>query len=139
MSGWVFADTSSLVAYFVYDEAKNAVASRTVDDILRSRRRLLTTSDVFDELVTWIRAKADYASALQVGEALRTSTYARMIGVDDSLRERAWQLFRKYKMPKLSLTDCSSFAVMEKFHIKEAFTFDEDFSKAGFSVLPRKT
>ncbi len=99
MSGWVFADTSSLVAYFVYDEAKNAVASRTVDDILRSRRRLLTTSDVFVELVTWIRAKADYASALQVGEALRTSTYARMIGVDDSLRERAWQLFRKYKMP----------------------------------------
>ena len=138
MSGWVFADTSSLIAYFAFDEA-HLTAFRTLDEILRSRRRLLTTTDVFDEVVTWVRSKAGCAPAVRIGEVLRTSTLTKLVDIDDSLRERAWQLFRKHKIPKLSLTDCTSFAVMEKFYIKEAFTFDEDFSKAGFSILPGKS
>src|SRR5437868_2193107 len=110
MSGWVFADSSSLIAYFAYDEQRNSRACRAFDEIIRSRRRLLTTSDVFDEVVTWVRRKGDYDSAVTVGELLRRSELARIIGIDDSLRERAWQLFRKHRIPKLSLTDCTSFA-----------------------------
>jgi len=52
--------------------------------------------------------------------------------------EGAWGFFRKYRDHELSFTDCTSFAAMRKYGIREAFTFDEDFSKAGFEIVPRR-
>jgi|ERR1043166_3592210 predicted nucleic acid-binding protein len=138
MAGRVFADTSAWVAYFVYDDQWHGPASICLDQIIRSRKRLLTTSDVFDETVTSIRRVAGYDRGVEAGEILRGSSLAEVAAIDDSLREKAWALFRKYKIPGLSLTDCTSFAAMEKYGIAEAFTFDEDFRKAGFKTLPPK-
>ena len=44
-------------------------------------------------------------------------------------------IFCRYKDKELSFTDCTSFAIMEKFGIKNAFAFDEDFDKMEYMVL----
>jgi len=133
----VLADSTAWIAYFVHDDQWNPEATRTFDEIQRSGRRLLTTGDVFDETVTMVRKRAGYDRALECGELLRNSALSELVAIDDPLREKAWRLFRKCKFPKLSLTDCTSFAVMEKFGIREAFTFDDDdFGAAGYTVLP---
>ena len=36
-----------------------------------------------------------------------------------------------------SLTDCTSMALMKARGITKAFSFDDDFRKMGFDVLPR--
>ena len=50
--------------------------------------------------------------------------------------ELAWKLFQTYEDKKLSFTDCTSFAIMEKKGIDKAFSFDEDFVRIGFVQLP---
>ena len=44
-------------------------------------------------------------------------------------------IFCRYKDKEFSFADCTSFALMEKFGIKNAFAFDEDFEKMGYIVL----
>ncbi|MBI2933751.1 MAG: hypothetical protein HYY16_19075 [Planctomycetes bacterium] len=53
------------------------------------------------------------------------------------MREAAWKLFKRYDDQVFSFTDCTSFAVMNKLGLKEAFTFDDGFRKVGFATLPR--
>jgi predicted nucleic acid-binding protein len=42
--------------------------------------------------------------------------------------ERAWEIFSKYEDQDFSLIDCTSFAIMERMKITDAFTFDGHFS-----------
>ncbi len=97
---------------------------------------MLTTSDVFGETLTALRRWAGHAQAVAVGNVLRKSGLVKLVSIDDATREAAWKLFKKYDDQLLSFTDCTSFATMDRFQIQEAFTFDDDFRKVGYSVLP---
>jgi uncharacterized protein len=45
---------------------------------------------------------------------------------------RAVEIIRRYHDKDLSLTDATSFAVMERLRIGWAFSFDRDFNQYGF-------
>ncbi len=47
----------------------------------------------------------------------------------------ALQIYEKYSDKEWGLTDVSSFAVMNKFEIAEAFTDDKHFEQFGFKIL----
>lgn len=137
MNRWILADTSALVGLFLRDDAWHAPAKEVLEELRSGRRRMLATSDIFVETVTAIRRWAGYRPSIDAGEALKSSRLVTFVPVDDAARDSAWRLFRKLNDPRLSLTDCTSFAVMERFGIKEAFTFHARFRRAGFDVLPR--
>ena len=59
-----------------------------------------------------------------------------MIAVTEPVRIAAWARFKKTRVPPASLTDCTSFEIMDDLKMREAFTFDEDFRQAGYRVLP---
>jgi uncharacterized protein len=48
----------------------------------------------------------------------------------------AWELFQTYEDKKLSFTDCTSFALMKKKGIEKVFSFDEDFARLEFILIP---
>jgi len=51
--------------------------------------------------------------------------------------EEAWRLFKAFADHDFSFTDCTSFALMERLHINNAFTFDAHFQEYGrFNVKP---
>ena len=138
MGRWILADSSALVGLFLEGDEWHRPAVRVIEDLRRERCRMLSTTAVFDEVVTSIRKWAGYARAVQAGEILRRSALVRVVPVDDEAREEGWKRFVKMKCPGLSLTDCTSFAVMDKYGIPEAFTFDGDFRKAGYATRPAK-
>jgi predicted nucleic acid-binding protein len=134
---WILADTSALVALLLRDDERHASAKAVLSDLRSAGRRMIATSDIFDETVTAIRRWAGRRASIDAGEALRTSRLLTLVPVDESAREAAWKLFHRLNDPRLTLTDCTSFAVMERFGLAEAFTFDAHFRRAGYDVLPQ--
>jgi predicted nucleic acid-binding protein len=101
------------------------------------RRPLVTSTYIADEVITLVRMRIGHAVALEVGDAILSSKWCRMLEVDEGLRQNAWSLFARYDDQEFSFTDCASFAIMHALGLEQAFTFDRrDFSAAGFGVLP---
>jgi predicted nucleic acid-binding protein len=138
MQTLVFVDTSALVGKFLEEDEYHARSVDAMRRLLREGRHLVSTDYIFDEVVTRVRGRADHASAVKAGEGILSSEVIDLVEVDSILRKEAWKLFKKYGDQKLSFTDCTSFAVMGKYGIREAFTFDDDFAKLGFGTLPRR-
>ena len=136
MRGAILVDTSALVGIFRREDQHHEEAKQVLSALQRGQRKMVSTTDIFDEVVTAIRRWMGYEKAVFVGKALRGTELLSMVGVDDEVRDAAWGRFQALRLPQLSFTDCTSFEVMDKFGIKEAFTFDADFRKAGFQVLP---
>ena len=50
--------------------------------------------------------------------------------------DAAWQLFSERSDQRLSVTDCTSFAVMTRLKLGTAIALDQDFKAMGWTVLP---
>jgi len=61
---------------------------------------------------------------------------ARLIRITSEDEAAAFKLFTRYNDKDFSFTDCTSFVVMQKFGIPQAFTFDKHFRQMGFQAVP---
>jgi predicted nucleic acid-binding protein len=135
----VFVDTSAFVALANKKDKNHASARRCLRFLARNRRPLITSTDIADEVVTLVRMRVGHRIAVEVGDAIFESRWCRLLEIDSALRERAWTLFRRFDDQTFSLTDCTSFALMQSLGVDDAFTFDrKDFTAAGFVPLPRR-
>ena len=133
----IFVDTSGFVALSDKRDHHHARAKRFFRLLARTRRPLVTSTYVADEVITLVRMRIGHRVAVQVGNAILGSRWCRMLDVEEELRSSAWTLFTRYKEQEFSFTDCTSFAIMRALEIVEAFTFDRrDFAAAGFSAVP---
>jgi predicted nucleic acid-binding protein len=51
------------------------------------------------------------------------------------MQAEAWELFARWGSAGANAVDCVSFAIMRRFSIERALTFDERFRLAGFETL----
>ena len=79
---------------------------------------------------------ASHGIALHAWEALEGGWLAALLEVEPDCRSRALLRFRKCRDQRFSLTDCTSFALMDDLGILDALTFDADFRRAGFRTIP---
>jgi predicted nucleic acid-binding protein len=79
--------------------------------------------------------KAGHATALQTIEELYKSQ-TRIYRVREAEERKAFDIIRLYADKEFSLVDAISFATMERFHLRQAFAFDQHFAQFGFSLLP---
>lgn len=56
--------------------------------------------------------------------------------VQEADERTALEIVRRYDDKDFSLTDATSFALMDRLGVIEAFTFDRNFSQYGLGVLP---
>lgn len=129
-------DSSGLIAKFLAADADHDAAEEEMRRLARKGQLFLTTNYIFDEVVTRVRRLAGFRESKRVGEAIRSSRLIRAVYVDLALEAHAWRLYLKYRDQDISFTDATSFAVMETHGLEDAFTFDRDFARVGFTVLP---
>lgn len=132
----VFLDTSYLLALELSKDQNHVAAKRHWQIIIQSLPSLVTTSYIFDEVVTFFNSRGHHAKAVQVGNNLLVSTSVELIHVDELLFYEGWQYFQQHQDKDYSLTDCISFTVMKRLGADTAFTFDDDFVQAGFNRQP---
>jgi len=58
-----------------------------------------------------------------------------VVRVEAADEERALEIIRRHEDKDFSLTDATSFAVMSRLGIREAFAFDRHFAQYGFVLL----
>ena len=130
----VFVDTGAIYASVVTNDPQHP----TIAAWLKSNPlRLLTTDYVIDESLTLLRALGAPHPAIALGRRLFDLGEINIHYVERADLRRAWELFRLRPMAGWSFTDCTSFAVIERLHIKHALSFDRHFSEfAGLTVVP---
>ena len=100
--------------------------------------RLVSTTYVFDETITYLNSRGLHASAVKVGKSLLTSPSVELVQVGEDLFRKAFDLLEQRPDKRYSLTDCVSFVLMRRRGIATAFAFDQHFKQEGFTREPYK-
>ncbi|MBU4373892.1 MAG: PIN domain-containing protein [Euryarchaeota archaeon] len=124
----IFVDTSAWYALFDKNDSDHASAVRFKESLTHS---LVTTNYVADEIITLVKVRLGHRITVEIGEKLWDESMATLIRVTSIDEKKAWEIFVKHRDKGFSFTDCTSFVVMERLGIIEAFAFDEHFEQYG--------
>lgn len=129
-----FIDTG---AYFALADARDghhqdaaAINTRLTDE----HWRLFTTNFILAETHALLLARAGRGLARKVLSELRASAATTIIHITPSNELEAWGIIDRYDDKNFSFTDATSFVIMERLGIRDAFTFDRNFTQYGFTV-----
>jgi uncharacterized protein len=132
----VFVDTGYLLALEIANDQRHQAATQHWQGVVTTPPRLVTTSDVFDEVVTCFNSRGAHAKAVQVGNHLLQSPSVQLIHVDTALVYEGWTYFQRHHDQDYSLTDCLSLLVMQKLGVRTAFACDQHLVQAGVAKEP---
>ena len=129
-----FVDTSAYYALTDARDASHEAANRFMASLLDRGARLFTSNFIIAETHALLLTRLSRTTALRVIQAIEsgTTTVVRVSAADE---RRARAILTQYDDKDFSLTDATSFAIMERLHIPYALTFDSDFRQYGLPVV----
>jgi predicted nucleic acid-binding protein len=133
----LFIDTGFLIALESSDDRHHEAAQNCWHELAALKPIFITTSYVFDEVVTYFNSRGRHEKAVEIGNRLLNSSSTTFVHVDESYFDKGWHYFKMHRDKSYSLTDCISFVAMIHFSIRKALTFDRHFGQAGFECIPR--
>ncbi|MFO1048596.1 MAG: hypothetical protein U1E52_11950 [Geminicoccaceae bacterium] len=74
--------------------------------------------------------------AHRLGAGLRSRAISGLVRVLPADLDAAWELFTERRDQRLSVTDCTSFAVMTRLKLDTAIALDQDARAMGWTVPP---
>ena len=131
----VFVDSSAYLALLDTDDEHHREAITTVQELAQARYRQFTTNVLLIESHALILSVLGRGRAAQFLTDMEESNTV-VIRARAADEERAKQILFQYTDKEFSFADAISFAVMERFAMRLAFSFDRDFAQYGFTVLP---
>ena len=123
----------------MYDrrEPAHAVTRQAFERLQRQRVALYVKDYVLDETLTLIQARVGHATAVACGSQMLRARAIHLVHIDTEIWTEAWQMYQRYDDKAFSFTDCTSFVVMRRLKIVDAFTADHRFEQMGFRLWPR--
>ena len=135
----IFIDTSAWDAIEDSGDQNHEIALAFKDD-LSNNCRLVTTDYVLDETYTLLLLNVGYERTIAFQRntsELFQAGILEVAHVTPSLRDEAWDIFKRFNIDKKwSFTDCVSYVVMKRFDIETVFAFDHHFEQMGFNRKP---
>jgi predicted nucleic acid-binding protein len=127
-----FADTSFWVALTLQRDRHHAEAS----DLWAGRDQpLLLTNHVLGEIWTFLRRRANHATAQRATRLIQRSDDVEGLHVPADVEDEAWRWLARHDERPYSFVDATSFATMRRRGMLEALAFEGDFAAAGFVEL----
>ncbi len=80
-------------------------------------------------------AKNFRKEAIQLFNYIKNSPEVNLINLNETIFQKACQLYALHQDKTWGLVDCVSFVVMREMKINDVLTFDKHFSQAGFNVV----
>jgi uncharacterized protein len=128
----VFADTSFYLAVL---NPRDVAHANAVEVGNRIKRPVLLSDFILLELGNSLSALRQRELFSNLVVHLRSHANVRIIPASSELLNRGFQLFSHRADKAWSLTDCTSFIVMQDEGLTDALTTDHHFEQAGFTVL----
>jgi predicted nucleic acid-binding protein len=129
----IFVDTSFWVALALKPDRRHQEAAGLF--AARADSRLVTSNLVVGEVWTFLRSRFGHPTAVSVLNRLESTSRLQLLRIDEDAERDAWAWLRRHDERTYSFVDATSFAVMRRLAIREAFAFDADFAAAGFVEL----
>ncbi|MCI4371449.1 MAG: PIN domain-containing protein [Thermoplasmata archaeon] len=121
------------------EDAYHDAAIATFTEIVQGTspfRFLYTSNYIVDEVLTFLLYEAGSRVALEMLTLLRSSPTLRFLRVTEDVEEKADRLFRRFAGSRVSYTDCTTKALMDRESIRAAFSFDRDLEILGAERIP---
>lgn len=124
----VFIDTGAFLALADNSDFSHDITTSVYQKILKQKAIVYTSNYVIDEVITLIRSRVghDAAVAFIKGFEISKIPVLRITEIDENL---AINIFIKYRDKKFSFTDCTSFALIDRYAINAVMSLDEHFSQ----------
>ena len=135
----VFVDTSAIYAVLDADDINHEAASRAWHELLgrleADEMEAVTHGSVIVEIVALAQRRLGMGAIRVVLDDL--IPLFSTVWVDQALHDRATAAMLAAGLRDVSLVDWTSFEVMRRRGIEQAFAFDDDFQKRGFQSFVR--
>jgi predicted nucleic acid-binding protein len=131
MSG-VFADTAFYVAVVSPRDALHGAAREFASSF---QGRIVTTEFVLLEVANFFNHVGQRSAFVDLMRDLRSASAGDIVPASSELFERGFDLYSSRPDKEWSLTDCTSFVVMNDFGLTDALAADRHFGQAGFRAL----
>jgi predicted nucleic acid-binding protein len=129
-----FADTSALYAVLDRDDAQHAAAAHRWRTLLDSDVALVTSNYVALETVALCQHRLGVAAVAALVTDLLPVVTLEWVTAEDHRAALAALLTAARR--DLSLVDCTSFELMRRLGLRDAFAFDRHFAEQGYTVVP---
>ena len=129
----IFVDTSFWVALHNRRDSRHEEARALLQR--HAGRELVTTNQVRGETWTFLCRRAGHARAVAFLDVLERTPRVRVSHVNEQAEQRALIWLRRHDEREYSFVDATSFDVMRRLRIRDAFAFDGDFAAAGYLEL----
>src|SRR6266496_3077985 len=118
----VFVDTSGYFAVANRRDSHHAAGTAMLNQLVAERRPFFTTNFILAETHALLLTKVNREVAARVLFEIDNSQITTIVRVNASDEARAREIIRQYQDKNFSLTDATSFVVMERLGIIQAFT-----------------
>lgn len=133
----VLIDTGAFYAFADQSDAHHHEAVALFTDLRDHGDYLFTTSFIVAETHALLLNRLHRPAATRFLQDTEAATHIAVVWVTPTDVKHARQIINRYEDKSFSLTDATSFAVMERVGIAHAFTFDRNFAQYGLAVLRR--
>ena len=129
----IFVDTSFWVGLHNGRDRRHEHAAILLEE--HAGAALLTTDQVRGETWTFLRRRGGHRAAVAFLDVLDASPRVSVEYVTPDDQDLALAWLRQHDEREYSFVDATSFAVMRRRRLRDAFAFDGDFAAAGFVEL----
>ncbi len=127
-----FVDTFYIVALINERDEYHTKANELVE--FYDKQPLLVTDAVLLEIGNSL-ARNYKSQVIEIFEEFFASKEVEIVRLDETLFNKAFQLYKTHADKSWGLVDCISFVVMREYDITDALTCDKHFAQAGFRAL----
>ena len=127
-----FVDTSAFYALLDRTDESHPAAQQIWDNLLDTAEPLLTTNYVIVETCALLQRRLGVEAVRSLVERGIPAVSVEWVG--ETHHAAALDMVIAANRRRLSVVDCSSFALMRSLHVRRAFAFDEHFREQGFET-----
>jgi len=130
----IFVDTAAWFAVTDRSDHNHKKAMAHLKKLHSERIELVTSNLVVHESFMLLSRKTTRTAAITFVDKVYTG--ATVLQSDKDVESEAYELIRNYSDQDFSVVDCVSFILMQREHLRRAFTFDKHFQIMNFDVEP---